>query len=310
MEQNLSIGELARRCGISVRKARFYADAGLLRPLRSEAGYRMFGEADVVRLDLILALRAAGTDLDSIGALLAGDVDLKQVLRLRLAEIELHRRALGRVAATLRMALNSENPSLADLNRVSAMITASHAERLASVERFFAAATDGAAYDPAWKARMIEVTAPPLPPEPSQEQIDAWLELSALLGSDDLRAVMRAQAADTGRTRDMLRVRDDKPAYFARYDALMAEIRTALRAGATPDSPQGQALADAYIAFCAWNRGRSNDAGFRAEMRAMWRHTDTLRRFWQLIDRLNGWPSERSAEYAFIEAATVLRLGG
>ena len=41
---DMTIGELARCCGLAVRTLRFYADAGVLpETSRSESGYRLFG---------------------------------------------------------------------------------------------------------------------------------------------------------------------------------------------------------------------------------------------------------------------------
>ncbi|MCC6982468.1 MAG: MerR family transcriptional regulator [Bauldia sp.] len=105
--RNYTIGEIARRCGLSTRTVRFYADAGLLSPGRSAAGYRLFDDRDVVALDLVRVLREAGAGLDAIGAVLSGAAGLAEVLALRLAEVEAHIRDQKRVAATLRAALKS-----------------------------------------------------------------------------------------------------------------------------------------------------------------------------------------------------------
>lgn len=74
--EELSVDELARRAGVSVRTIRFYQSEGLLpRPgrLGREARY---GPAHVERLDLIAALQARGLRLSAIAELLdraAGD---------------------------------------------------------------------------------------------------------------------------------------------------------------------------------------------------------------------------------------------
>ena len=56
-----TVGELAARAGLTVRTLHHYEQLGLLRPAsRSDAGYRRYGEADVLRLHRVLALRDAG----------------------------------------------------------------------------------------------------------------------------------------------------------------------------------------------------------------------------------------------------------
>ena len=65
--QNLSIGQLARRSGVSVKTIRFYSDAGLLPPQRSSAGHRRYDSTDLARLTLIRNLRSLDVGLDTIG---------------------------------------------------------------------------------------------------------------------------------------------------------------------------------------------------------------------------------------------------
>ena len=67
----LRVGELARRCGLTVRTLHHYDDIGLLRPsARSDAGYRLYDRDDVARLQQIQALRSLGVSLADVGAIL------------------------------------------------------------------------------------------------------------------------------------------------------------------------------------------------------------------------------------------------
>ena len=69
----LKIGELAKRTGLTVRTLHHYDDIGLLSPsARSDAGYRLYDEADLARLHRILALRRFGMALADIGTFLTG----------------------------------------------------------------------------------------------------------------------------------------------------------------------------------------------------------------------------------------------
>jgi MerR family transcriptional regulator, thiopeptide resistance regulator len=66
------VGELARRTGITVRTLHHYDEIGLLTPSEhSSAGYRLYGEREVVRLQQILSLRQLGLSLEEIRACLA-----------------------------------------------------------------------------------------------------------------------------------------------------------------------------------------------------------------------------------------------
>ena len=69
----MSIGELARRSGVSARMLRHYDEIGLLRPLRATpAGYRLYDEAAFTRLLHIRYLRALEFPLEEIARMLDG----------------------------------------------------------------------------------------------------------------------------------------------------------------------------------------------------------------------------------------------
>lgn len=66
-----SVGQVADFAGVTVRTLHHYDKAGLLSPSdRSPAGYRLYGEADLVRLQQILFYRELGFPLDEIASLL------------------------------------------------------------------------------------------------------------------------------------------------------------------------------------------------------------------------------------------------
>lgn len=68
----LSVGELARLAGVSVRTLHHYEAVGLLRPSgRTGSGHRRYGERDLERLHRILVYRQLGFDLGRIGEILA-----------------------------------------------------------------------------------------------------------------------------------------------------------------------------------------------------------------------------------------------
>lgn len=72
MKPLLTLGRLARASGLARSSLLHYEAMGLLQPLaRSEAGYRLYGEAQLQRLQAIRRYRDAGLSLDAIGRLLA-----------------------------------------------------------------------------------------------------------------------------------------------------------------------------------------------------------------------------------------------
>ena len=86
----LSVGELAKRSGLTVRTLHHYDSIGLLVPSsRSDAGYRLYDRANIERLHRIQALRRLGLSLTDIGNTLSGpDLPLTDVIDRQLAQIE------------------------------------------------------------------------------------------------------------------------------------------------------------------------------------------------------------------------------
>ncbi len=71
-----SVGEVAKRTGVSVRSLHHYDAIGLLTPGgRSAGGYRQYAYEDLERLQQILGYRALGLGLDDIARLLDDDGD-------------------------------------------------------------------------------------------------------------------------------------------------------------------------------------------------------------------------------------------
>jgi DNA-binding transcriptional MerR regulator len=88
--QALSVGELARRTGLTVRALHHYDEVGLLVPSeRTPSGHRRYGAQDVRRLARIVALRGLGLGLAEIRAALDGGVpDAVAAIRERLELLE------------------------------------------------------------------------------------------------------------------------------------------------------------------------------------------------------------------------------
>ena len=68
----LTIGDLARRTGLSVPTIRFYEAKGLVEPLRTGGNQRRFLRADIRRLSFIVIAQKLGISLNEIAAAMAG----------------------------------------------------------------------------------------------------------------------------------------------------------------------------------------------------------------------------------------------
>jgi DNA-binding transcriptional MerR regulator len=71
MQNDIKIGELAERCGVSRDTVRFYERVGLLRkPLRTASRHRVYGREAVAQLRFIRAVQRLGLTLEDIRYLL------------------------------------------------------------------------------------------------------------------------------------------------------------------------------------------------------------------------------------------------
>lgn len=65
-----AIGDLAQQLNVTPRTIRYYEERGLIRPLRSSSGQRVYSKRDRGRLKLILRAKKAGFDLEESRAVL------------------------------------------------------------------------------------------------------------------------------------------------------------------------------------------------------------------------------------------------
>jgi DNA-binding transcriptional MerR regulator len=67
----MQIGEVAERIGLSLRTIRWYEEVGLAVPsARSEGGFRLYVDADVERLRVIMQMKPLGFSLEEMRELL------------------------------------------------------------------------------------------------------------------------------------------------------------------------------------------------------------------------------------------------
>lgn len=105
------VQDFAELAGITVRALHHYDRLGLLKPGRTEAGYRLYRAPDLERLEQIAALKFLGIPLKQIKELLdRGVLDWPERLRLQRRLLEDKRRLLDRAIRIIRQAEQTVRP--------------------------------------------------------------------------------------------------------------------------------------------------------------------------------------------------------
>ncbi|MFM2480750.1 Cu(I)-responsive transcriptional regulator [Celerinatantimonas sp. YJH-8] len=91
----MKIGEVAKRCGLSVKTVRYYHDIGLVKADRQSNGYRSYGQRQLDQLRFLGNCRKIGFSLEQCEQLLSlyvdrnrASSDVKQIAGAHLHEIE------------------------------------------------------------------------------------------------------------------------------------------------------------------------------------------------------------------------------
>jgi DNA-binding transcriptional MerR regulator len=178
-----SIGAVARLARVSVKAVRHYSDLGLLTVRRTAAGHRRYDDTAVVRLRLIRTLRALDLDLPTIDAVLREERSLAEVAATHADALAIQLRTLRRQHALLTVLAN--HPSLED---VHLMTEQTEQDRRALIADFLTTTLGDA--DPAVRQNLTPV----LPDDADPQQVEAWLELTALVTAPDFRDSVRRLA--------------------------------------------------------------------------------------------------------------------
>lgn len=129
------IGELATATGLTVRTLRHYDQIGLLQPTaRTEGGYRLYGDAEVRRLQQIRSLQSLGFSLEQIGALLDRDgASLPEVIDWQLDAVDRELNSLQRLRARL-IAVTQvfESSDSVDIDELTALM-----KEMTMVEKYY-----------------------------------------------------------------------------------------------------------------------------------------------------------------------------
>ncbi|MGP4114132.1 helix-turn-helix domain-containing protein [Streptomyces sp. 4N509B] len=307
----LTIGQLARRTGLSVRTIRFWSDSGVVAPTsRSAGGYRLYDAGAVARLDLVRTLRELGLDLDTVRRVLARQVTVRDVAEAHVRALDAEIRTLQvRRAVVRRVARHGgtteEMRLMHELARMSAR------ERRRVIEDFVHATFDGVDPDApgAHIAQAMRTLPAELPADRTPEQVDAWVELAELVNDEAFRARARAMAVagarvdrEPGEPGEPGEPEGSRAAAAVDPERVAEHARGAVRDGVDPGSPEGRRVLARIV-----------DPGLTAAERA--RLADTLatftdrrvERYWQLLGVLNGWPPVPSQVPAFEWLIAALR---
>ena len=117
MENRIKIGDFVKLTGSTLKTIIYYHKIGLLQePERSPGGYRLYGSAELTRMQLIKHLKSLGLDLKRIKEIL-GDIHnhktLREVLQSMRIELLSEKKTLEEQVAKIEVLL-SEDPVLLD----------------------------------------------------------------------------------------------------------------------------------------------------------------------------------------------------
>jgi DNA-binding transcriptional MerR regulator len=298
-----SIGELARRTGLTVKAIRFYSDRGIVPPTdRSPAGYRRYGIDAVARLDLVRTLRDLGLDLPTIRKLVDQEISLPEVAAAHAEALDVQIRMLRlRRAVLTAVAKRGSTPEEMDLMHKLAKLSEDERRRL--IDDFLNTAFGGLDANPEFAAVMRSMT-PELPDHPEAEQVEAWVELAELSQDPEFRASVRRMAELHAAERaqgDATGLRRDPVA------AIREQVGPALAAGIDPASAQADPVVAAVTAEYAQVFGRPDAVDLRDRLLTRLETANDPRReqYLELLAVINGWSAPESLAPAlewFIQA--------
>lgn len=306
-----SIGELARRTGLTVKTIRFYSDHGIVAPTdRTPAGYRLYGIDAVARLDLVRTLRELGLDLSTIRKVVDRELSLPEVAAAHAEALAVQIRVLRlRHAVLAAVAERGSTPEETELMHRLAQLSEDERRRL--VGEFLDAAFGGlVAATPAFAGVMRSMT-PELPDNPDPEQVQAWVELAELSLDPEFRSSVRQLAEEQAEEQAAEQVRGAAAGPRRDIAAVVRDqVGPALAAGIDPASPQADPFVAAFTADYAHLFDRPDDIDLRRRLTARLECVNDPRRerYLQLLAVVNGWPAPESLAPALDWSVQALRV--
>ncbi|MEU6275645.1 MerR family transcriptional regulator [Streptomyces populi] len=300
-----SIGELARRTGLTVKTIRFYSDRGIVTPTdRSPAGYRLYGIDAVARLDLVRTLRDLGVDLPTIRGIVDRELSLPEVAAAHAEALATQIRVL-RLRHAVLTTVAERGLTTEETHLMHKLARLSEDERRRLVGDFLDAAFGGLDTDPAFAGIRRSMT-PEMPDSPEAEQVRAWVEWAELAMDPDFRAGVRRTAEDQVAER----VRGGAAGLCRDLGAVVRDqAGPALAAGIDPASYQADSIVAALAACYADVLGRPDDAELRRLLLARLESASDPRRdrYLHLLAVINGWPAPEGLAPAFDWSVRAVR---
>lgn len=283
-----TIGDLARRTGLTVKTIRFYADTGLVPPTdRSPAGYRLFDIDSVARLDLVRTLRDLGLDLLTIRKVLHREVSLAEIAEAHAEALLVQIRTL-RLRRAVLTAVAKRGSTSQELNLMHKLAKLSEAERNRLLNDFIDECFGGLDANPHMVA-MLRSAMPELPDEPTPRQVEAWVELAELSQNPDFRASVRRMAEYQAAERA---AGDDTGLHHEVTDTVRTRVTQAITEGVEPTSAAADTIVTKLASEYAKVFGRADDSELRHWLlhRLEIANDPEVERYWQLLSEINGWP--------------------
>ena len=252
-------GEFATRAAVTTRTLRYYDRIGLLSPAQlSEAGQRLYTDAELVKLQQILALKLLGFSLAEIRACLAaGPQDFVEALAAQKAMLAEKRRQLDAIIAVI-----------------------DELEQLPLAGQDQASAHNGNGAQPAsWNSESATNLVAKLVEMMQMEQKNDWVnqyltpeqqaamaELSRTSYSESAQAKVAAWGANW--------TEEDQRRVNAQYAQLAEGLKQAVAQGKPAASPEVQALATTFLGLIAqFTRG---DAEVEQGLATYWQQQANL----------------------------------
>lgn len=300
-----SIGDLARRTGLTVKTIRFYSDCGIVAPTdRNPAGYRLYDIEAAARLDLVRTLRDLGLDLATIRKVVDRELSLPEVAATHAEALAVQMSTLRlRRAVLMAVAERGATPEETDLMHKLAKLSEDERRRL--IGDFLDAVFGGPDADPRFAGARRSMT-PELPDNPTTEQVRAWVELAELSQDPGFRAsvrrMVRNQSAEHARG-DTATLRRDPVA------VVRDRVGPVLAAGIAPASPQADPTVAALTAHYAHAVGRPDDVELRSRLLVRLETVNDPRRqrYADLLAVVNGWPAPENLLPALEWSVQALR---
>ncbi|MER8034037.1 MerR family transcriptional regulator [Streptomyces hydrogenans] len=301
-----SIGELARRTGLTVKTIRFYSDRGIVAPTdRSPAGYRLYDIDAVARLDLVRTLRELGLDLPTIRKVVDRELSLPEVAAAHAEALAVQIRVLRlRRAVLTAVAERGSTPEETELMHRLAQLSEDERRRL--IGEFLDVVFGGLDATPAFSGVMRSMT-PELPENPETEQVQAWVELAEMSQDPDFRAVVRRMAEEQAAEQARSDTRGPRRDIAA---AVRDQAGPALTAGIDPASPEADPIVAEFTAHYARLLGRPDDVELRRRLATRLESVNDPRweRYLQLLAVVNGWPAPETLAPVLDWSVRALRV--